>query len=123
MERKEDHNVAKVRPQNPVWDPRLKLDGATIPKNSFIREFQKGQAHYLTKALEQSLLLLKDMAALRNIRQPGLFLSLKRGLALVSLHAFFTTIKQGRSFFFFFFLSNNILVCYFYAGRPKGLHG
>lgn len=53
-------------------------------------EFQKGHAHYLTEALEQPLLLPKDMAV-------DLFLSLKRDLALVSLHASSTTIRWGRS--------------------------
>ena len=44
--------MAEVRLQNPVWDPRLELDGAAIPWDSTIREFQKGHAHYLAEALE-----------------------------------------------------------------------
>ena len=52
VESKEDQNVAEVRLQNPVWDPRLELDGAAIPWDSTIREFQKGHAHYLVEALE-----------------------------------------------------------------------
>ena len=71
-------------PQFPVWDPRLELEGVAIPQSSSIREFQKGHAHHLVEALEQALLLLKDMASLQNMRQPGLFLSLKKDLALVS---------------------------------------
>ena len=81
---KEDHTVAEVCPQNPVWKPWLELEGAAILRNSSIREFQKGHTHYLTEALEQPLLLPKDMTALRNVRHPDLFLSLKRDLALVS---------------------------------------
>ena len=52
VESKEDQNVAEVRLQNPIWDPRLELDGAAIPWDSTIREFQKGHAHYLVEALE-----------------------------------------------------------------------
>ena len=48
---REDQQVAEVRHQNPAWDPWLEMDGAAIPWNSTIREFQKGHAHYLAKAL------------------------------------------------------------------------
>lgn len=76
--------MAKVSPQNSVWKPRLELEEAAIPWSSSIREFLKRAAHYLAKALEQALLLPKDMASLRNMRQPNLFLSLNKDLALVS---------------------------------------
>ena len=55
VESKEDHNVAEVCPQNLVWDPRLELEGAAIPRGSFIKEFQKGHAYYPAEALEQLL--------------------------------------------------------------------
>lgn len=41
IESKEDHTVAKVSPQNPVWKPRLELEEAAIPWSSSIREFLK----------------------------------------------------------------------------------
>ena len=63
--------------QNPAWGLLLELDGAAIPWNSSIREFQKGHAHYLSEALEQPLFLLKAMAALKDMRQLELFLSMK----------------------------------------------
>lgn len=102
--------------KTPCKPPWLELEGAAIPRYSSIREFQKGHAHYLAEALEQPLLLPKDMTALKNMRKPDLFLSLKRDLALVSLCTFSTT----KSFFLFLF--NNILVCYSYASRPGGFH-
>lgn len=74
--------MAEVCPQNLMWDPRPKLEGEAISRNYSIREFQKGDAYYLAEALEKPFLLLKDMAALRNMRQPDLFLFLKRDLAL-----------------------------------------
>jgi len=77
VENKEYPGVAEVCQQHHTWAPRLKLDGAAIPWNSSIREFQKGHSTYIAKVLEQSLLLLKDMATLRHMRQPDLFMSLK----------------------------------------------
>ena len=43
-----------------------------------------GNTQYAADILKQPLLLPKDMAALKNVRQHDLFLSLKRDLALVS---------------------------------------
>ena len=40
---KEAKHVADVR--HPTWNLRLEFDGATIPWNSSIREFQRGNAH------------------------------------------------------------------------------
>ena len=81
---KEDRHVVEVCPLNLMWNPQLELDGAAIPWNSTIKEFLRGNAHDLANTLEQSLLLLKDMDALKTVRQQDLFLSLKRDLALVS---------------------------------------
>ena len=60
--------MAEVRPQNPVWNPQLKLDETVIPWNSTIREFQRRNVYYLTNALEHPLMLSKDMVALKNVR-------------------------------------------------------
>ena len=40
------------RHQNLAWDLWLEMDGAAIPWNFTIKEFQKGHAYYLVKALE-----------------------------------------------------------------------
>ena len=45
------------------------MDGALIPYESTIREFRRGHSMYLAQALEQPLLLPKDMDALRQMRQ------------------------------------------------------
>jgi len=42
---------------------------------------------HVAEALEQPLLLPKDMDALRKLKQHDLFLSLKRDLALISPHS------------------------------------
>ena len=43
-----------------------------------------GHTGHVAEALEQPLLLPKDMEAYRNFSQPELFLSLKKDLAMVS---------------------------------------
>ena len=67
-----------------MWAPVIKMDGAYIPYDSMIRESSRGHSMYLAQALEQPLLLPKDMDVFRRIRQPNLFMSLKRDLAMVS---------------------------------------
>ena len=77
--------MAEVHQQQRIWAPQLELDRAAISWNSPIREFQRGHSSYIIEALEQPLILPKDMDALRHMRQPDLFMSLKRDLAMVSL--------------------------------------
>ena len=87
-----------MRHLNLAWNPQLELDGAAFPWNSTIREFQRRNAHYLVNALEQPILLLKDMAALKNVKQQDLFLSLKRDLALLCFSARLTNFMLGYLF-------------------------
>ena len=65
--------------------PALVPDGAPLPVNASIINFQQGKADYVADAVEQALLLPEDMADLRSLRKHKVFLSLKRDLALVSL--------------------------------------
>ena len=87
VDSREEQNLAEVHLPQRVWSPRLEVDGATIPWNASIREYLKGYSTHVAEALEQSLLLPKDMDALRKLKQHDLFLSLKRDLALVSPHS------------------------------------
>ena len=66
-----------------VWSPRLEVDGAAIPWNASVREYQSGHSAHVAESLEQPLLLPKDMEALRKLKQHNFFLSLKRDLALI----------------------------------------
>ena len=77
MERAEVHMPPRT------WSPRLEVDGAAIPYNASIREYNQGRAGYIAEALEQYVLLPRDMKAYRRFSQPELFLSLKRDLAMV----------------------------------------
>ena len=83
----------------PSWTPTLMLDGALdgapLPANASIRDFRGGTAGYVDDAVEQALLLPKDMVDLRSLKRHEVFLSLKRDLAMVSLSI--------RSFFFSFY--------------------
>ena len=75
--------MAEVRQQHHTWASQMELDEVAIPWNSSIREFQRGHSTYITEVLEQTLLLPKDMTTLRHMRQPYLFMSLERDLAMV----------------------------------------
>ena len=55
-----------------------------IAYNATLRHYHGGHAGLVAEALEQPLLLPKDMEAYRNFNHLELFLSLKRDLAMVS---------------------------------------
>ena len=76
----------------------------------------------MAKALECPLLFLKDMDALKHMRQLELFLSLKKDLALMSSLAAFIN-SDSLSFLFSSFFFVNVLFCCLYVGYPGGLHG
>ncbi|XP_050278232.1 uncharacterized protein LOC126719754 [Quercus robur] len=61
----------------------MELDGVAIPYTASVREYNRGRAGYIAEALEQPVLLPRDMEAYRRFSQPELFLSLKRDLAMV----------------------------------------
>ena len=60
------------------------MDGVPITWDSCIRHYHGGHVGHVAEALEQPLLLPKDMEAYSNFNQQELFLSLKRDLAMVS---------------------------------------
>ncbi|KAK9995603.1 hypothetical protein SO802_020289 [Lithocarpus litseifolius] len=66
-----------------AWLPAPMLDGAPMPANASIRDFQGGKAGYIADVVEQALLLLEDMAELRSMKRHGVFLNVKRYLAMV----------------------------------------
>ena len=60
------------------------MDGAPITWDASLRHYRGGHASHVAEALEQPLLLPKDMEAYRSFTHPELFLSLKRDLTMVS---------------------------------------
>ena len=67
-----------------VWSPKLELDDVPLTWDTSIRNYQGGQASHIAQALEQPLLLPRDMEAYRRFGQQKLFLSIKRDLVMVS---------------------------------------
>ena len=80
----DNKDEAEVRQPKRTWAPRLKMEGAPIPYNALIWDAQRGHTNYLVQALQQPLLLPRDMESIRRTRQPDLFMSLKRDLTMVS---------------------------------------
>ena len=76
--------MAQVRCPTRTWSPKLEVDGAPITWNASLRHYHGGHAGHVAEALEQPLLLPKDMEAYRSFTHLELFLSLKRDLAMVS---------------------------------------
>ena len=84
MDSREEQIGAEVRLQHRTWSSRPKVDGAAIPWNTSVRELQKGHSTHIVEVLEQPFLLSKDIDVVKKMRQPDLFMSLKRDLAMVS---------------------------------------
>ena len=76
--------MAQVRRLTHSWSPKLEVDGVPIAWDSSLRHYCGGHAGYVTEALEQPLLLPKDMESYRSFTHLELFLSLKRDLTMVS---------------------------------------
>ena len=75
--------MTQVSQPTRTWLPKLEVDGVPIAYDASLRHYRVGHAGYVAEALEQPLLLPKDMEAYRNFNHPELFLSLKRDLAMV----------------------------------------
>ena len=108
-----------------TWSPVLEVDGMPIAYDATLRNYRGGHVGLEAEALEQPLLLLKDMEAYRSFNHPELFLSFKRDLAMVSnsFHYssliclfFFLHFIAKVTFFFFFNLGHTTSFC----GRGVG---
>ena len=84
IDSREELLVAQVRRPTRTWFPKLEVDGASIAWDASLRHYRGGHVGHVTEALEQPLLLPKDMEAYRSFTHPELFLSIKRDLAMVS---------------------------------------
>ena len=89
-----------------IWSPRLEVDRAPIPWGASVREFQKGRVGHITKALEQPLLLPKDMDGYRRLKKNDLFWSLKKDLVMVNCSSIYEFAYQIT----FLFLTYSIFV-------------
>ena len=80
----DSRDEAAIRREQRTWSPRLELDGDLISWDATLWESQRGQTSYLAEALQQPLLLPRDMEGLRATRQSDLFMLLKRDMAMVN---------------------------------------
>ena len=69
VESQEDHLAAQVHRPLRIWSPKLEVDGVPIAWDTSIRHYHGGHAGHVVKALEQPLLLPKDMEAYRHFNQ------------------------------------------------------
>ena len=84
MNNQEEQNRIDVRMSQRTWSPWLGVDGTAIPWNALVRDFHRERAGYIAEALEQPLLLPRDIEVYMRFKQNDLFLSLKRDFAMVS---------------------------------------
>ena len=84
VDSREEPLVAQVRRPTSTWSPKLEVDGVPIVYDASLRHYRRGHAGLVAEALEQPLLLPKDMEAYRNFNHSELFLSFKRDLATIS---------------------------------------
>lgn len=84
VDRREEQSRADMRMTQRTWSPRLEVDESPVPWNASVQEFQRGRMGYIAEALEQPLLLPKDMDAYRRFTQNDFFLFLNRDLAMVN---------------------------------------
>ena len=69
VESREDPPVAQVRRPSPIWSPKLEVDGVPFAWDTSIRHYHGGHAGHAAEALEQPLLLPKDIEAYRHFGQ------------------------------------------------------
>ena len=98
------------------------MNRVAIPWNASVREFQRGHSAYIAEALEQPLLLSKDMDAVRKLKQQDLFMFLKRDLAMVSSQPHTFYLLSTSQFLFLSFVHMGLLHC-FCANHLGGLCG
>ena len=101
VDSREEPPVAQVRRLTRTWSPKLEVDSVSIAYNASFRHYRGGHAGHVAEALEQPLLLPKDIEAYKNFNHPELFLSLKKDLAMVSDWIYCST-----------FILLHFLICY-----------
>ena len=82
------------------------LGGEPLTDDASIRDYNGGIGCQVASALEETLLLPKDMVELRGLRRNEVFLQAKRCLGMVCIVIF------SISFFFFFLLGITPISCY-----------
>ena len=73
-----------VQPSEPeAWLPAPMLGGEPLRADASIREYNGGTGCHVASALEETLLLPRDMAELKKMKKDELFMNIKRHLGMV----------------------------------------
>ena len=73
-----------IQPSEPqAWLPAPMLGGEPLMDDALMKDFNGGIGCHVTSALEQTLLLPKDMVELRGLRKNEVFLNAKRYMGMV----------------------------------------
>nr|XP_023879053.1 eukaryotic translation initiation factor 5B-like [Quercus suber] len=88
VESREEPSMADMRRGQRTWSPRLELDRVPFSCETSVRNYDGGRAGLIVEALEQPLLLPRDMESYRHFSQYDLFMSLKRDLAMITQQVF-----------------------------------
>ena len=70
-------------PNSQAWLSAPMLSGEPLRDDASLRDFNRGIGCHVASAVEEALLLPKDMSELRNIRKNEVFLNCKRYLSMV----------------------------------------
>ena len=92
------------QPQPQAWLPAPMLGGKPLTDDASIRDYNWGTVCQMASALEETLLLPKDMVELRGLRRNEVFLQAKRCLGMVCI-VIFSISFSPLLFFFFFYLA------------------
>ena len=87
------------------------LGGEPLMDDASIRDFNGGIGCHVASALEQTLLLPKDMVELRGFRRNEVFLHTKRFLGMIC--AYFYTATFVFLFSFFYLFDTKLIPFYF----------
>ena len=94
--------MGEVQQSEPrAWLPTPMLGGESLTDDASIRDYNGGIGCHVASALEETLLLPKDMVELRGLRRNEVFLQAKRCLGMVCIVIFSTP--------FFFLLGINLI--------------
>ena len=63
--------MAQVHRPTCTWSPKLEVNGVPIAYDASLRHYHRGHVGLIVEALEQPLLLPKDMEAYRNFNHPS----------------------------------------------------
>ena len=106
--------MGEVQQSEPrAWLPTPMLGGEPLTDDASIRDYNGGIDCQVASALEETLLLLKDMMELRGLRRNKVFLQAKRCLGMVCIATLLLLILFLLLYFF--------LIFYFFIFKPPSI--